>query len=1052
MEGGHSQGRQHQGNFFHQPRLPYYQIKPNYYKPHHRQHGHRWLRDHGPTNATTFDTKRLKNNLLRRTVDYNASIIRYLQTRVWQRDYRDTRWIQPDFAYVGDLNLPHALLDNPINAVTTRFVRTSTNKVRCPIFCVVWTPEGRRLVTGASSGEFTLWNGLTFNFETILQAHEYAVRTMTWSHNDMWLLTGDDLGYVKYWQSNMNNVQMYQAHKNQAVRCASFAPFDSKFCSCSDDGTVRIWDFLRCHEERILRGHGADVRCVEWHPHKGIVVSGSKDSQQPVKLWDPRSGEALATLHAHKSTVMSAKWNMNGNWLLTASRDHLCKLFDIRMMKEMNTFRGHKKEATAIAWHPVHENLFVSGGSDGGILFWQVGNEKEVGGIEEAHESIIWSLAWHPLGHMLCSGSNDHTTKFWTRNRPGDKMRDRYNLNTLPIGTSEDLLEYDDDTTSLPVIPGMGLEFGVPEHMRKEEPVVAPVVEETLDTSIPGLDSSIEELEQLKPKPQRKVPYARPVPQTFQEEWEANKAPGVAPNIEEERRKKREEEERKKKEEEEKKRAEEEKKRKEMDLKRAKEKADASGLVNIPDFGGNPIEVIKFIARTQGQNAAREALVNVIQANLPAGTVLPILKPNLNPINVLHDAGHIPPDLAAKLKQEGFLPADTSDNQQGLKQQNGSRGNFNKDKRSDRPLPARIAALPIAVPPPKQEKKAPAESSNNSSGPDGKTESAKKVQGEPKSQSGAPSKGLLGEKPKPGGLLPDPGSQGGLLPQPKPAGLLPSPGIPPTSQSLITAPPKEPLLPTVDAQPNVGQGDVDLRKAPLIGDVDMRQAPDVKNPLLEQPGGPAGGSSVRPMPGPDGARRNGPIVRSGEDRDERFAPSGGGDVDFRQEKFGDKDMRQSSIQRFNGPTSRVFESQQAQDVDSRFPVDSTTPGGAPGKEDEDLRRPPLLPLDGGQMRTRESQDQDFRQGGPGFANPARDFDERSLPLQDHEEFPPLPHRKRTWEEGPGTGEEDPGFMGGDVAGGRGGGMMGRGSFGPGSQMGFRGRGRGWGRGMGRGMW
>jgi len=32
-----------------------------------------------------------------------------------------------------------------------------------------WTPEGRRLVTGASSGEFTLWNGLTFSFETILQ-------------------------------------------------------------------------------------------------------------------------------------------------------------------------------------------------------------------------------------------------------------------------------------------------------------------------------------------------------------------------------------------------------------------------------------------------------------------------------------------------------------------------------------------------------------------------------------------------------------------------------------------------------------------------------------------------------------------------------------------------------------------------------------------------------------------------------------------------------------------------------------------------------------------
>lgn len=43
---------------------------------------------------------------------------------------------------------------------------------------------------------------------------------------------------------------------------------------------------------------------------------------------------------------MQVRWNQNGNWLLTASRDHLLKLFDIRAMKEMQTFRGHKREAT----------------------------------------------------------------------------------------------------------------------------------------------------------------------------------------------------------------------------------------------------------------------------------------------------------------------------------------------------------------------------------------------------------------------------------------------------------------------------------------------------------------------------------------------------------------------------------------------------------------------------------------------------------------------------------------------------------------------------------
>ena len=31
---------------------------------------------------------------------------------------------------------PHCLTDKPINSVTTKFVRQSTNKIKCPIFCV----------------------------------------------------------------------------------------------------------------------------------------------------------------------------------------------------------------------------------------------------------------------------------------------------------------------------------------------------------------------------------------------------------------------------------------------------------------------------------------------------------------------------------------------------------------------------------------------------------------------------------------------------------------------------------------------------------------------------------------------------------------------------------------------------------------------------------------------------------------------------------------------------------------------------------------------------
>ena len=30
--------------------------------------------------------------------------------------------------------------------------------------------------------------------------------------------------------------------------------------------------------------------------------------------------------------------------------------------------------------------------------------------MEEAHDAMVWDLSWHPLGHMLVSGSNDRST------------------------------------------------------------------------------------------------------------------------------------------------------------------------------------------------------------------------------------------------------------------------------------------------------------------------------------------------------------------------------------------------------------------------------------------------------------------------------------------------------------------------------------------------------------------------------------------------------------------------------------------------------------------
>lgn len=339
---------------------------------------------------------------------------------------------------------PLARLCKPVDTIPAKHLHQSTNKNRHPINVVRWTPEGRRLLTGSSSGEFTLWNGMSFNFETIMSAHDSAVRAAVWTHDDEFLVSADQDGIVKYWQKNLNNVKIIQAH-DSPVRDLAFAPTDLKFITASDDASLKVFDFAAGVEEVTITGHGWDAKTVDWHPTKGLVVSGSKDHQ--VKLWDPRNGRCLTTLHGHKTTIAKCSFQPTGthDLLATCARDTTARIFDLRMMRDILLLRGNEKDITTIRWHPLHASLITTGGNDGALYHYLLDEPNDPSGtptlspydhadpskaptqniwpahkVHFAHDQAIWSLDWHPLGHIMASGSNDRLTRFWTRPRPGD--------------------------------------------------------------------------------------------------------------------------------------------------------------------------------------------------------------------------------------------------------------------------------------------------------------------------------------------------------------------------------------------------------------------------------------------------------------------------------------------------------------------------------------------------------------------------------------------------------------------------------------------------------
>jgi len=111
-----------------------------------------------------------------------------------------------------------------------------------------------------------------------VQAHDTAVRTMIWSHDNLWMLTADHSGFVKYWQSNMNNVKMYQVHRDPVrglrwdmLYTAAMA-YAVHQCGTLSSSTLDIQTCLLVFHRPRVTVHWLTVWSRSYNTNSGIAV------------------------------------------------------------------------------------------------------------------------------------------------------------------------------------------------------------------------------------------------------------------------------------------------------------------------------------------------------------------------------------------------------------------------------------------------------------------------------------------------------------------------------------------------------------------------------------------------------------------------------------------------------------------------------------------------------------------------------------------------------------------------------------------------------------
>ncbi|KAJ5718705.1 hypothetical protein N7488_004351 [Penicillium malachiteum] len=177
----------------------------------------------------------------------------------------------------------------------------------------------------------------------------------------------------------------------------------------SSDNTVWIWDPATGQSVATLKGHSDLVRSITWSPDGSQLASGSID--KTVRIWDPTTGQSVATLKGHSDLVRSITWSPDGSQLASGSIDKTVRIWDPTTGQSVSTLKGYSDSVRSITWS-LDGSQLASGSIDKTVWIWDPATGQSVATLK-GHSDSVDSIAWSLDGSQLASGSYDETVRIW---------------------------------------------------------------------------------------------------------------------------------------------------------------------------------------------------------------------------------------------------------------------------------------------------------------------------------------------------------------------------------------------------------------------------------------------------------------------------------------------------------------------------------------------------------------------------------------------------------------------------------------------------------------
>ncbi|KAE9538154.1 hypothetical protein AGLY_006126 [Aphis glycines] len=223
------------------------------------------------------------------------------------------------------------------------------------------------------------------------------------------------------------------SHKGPC-RAGAFSPDGQLIATGSSDASIKILDVERMlakahdigntdNQEgqghpviRTLYDHLEEVTCLEFHPNKPILASGSRDCH--VKLFDYSKTsvkKAFKTIN-DVEPITCISFHPVGDFLVMGTNSPVIRLYDINTVQcYVCSLPSHQHTGpvTSIKYEPS-ARYFVSSSRDGSIKLWDAVSNKCVNTLDKAHDgSQVCSVTFSRNGKYILSSGKDSLVKLW---------------------------------------------------------------------------------------------------------------------------------------------------------------------------------------------------------------------------------------------------------------------------------------------------------------------------------------------------------------------------------------------------------------------------------------------------------------------------------------------------------------------------------------------------------------------------------------------------------------------------------------------------------------